>query len=282
VTNGLWPDGARAAIPLTIDNMGEASELYRGTWPEDKTIGLHRAVTHHLPRVLQILERHGVSATYFIEAWNTGHYPGAINAVRNAGHEVAFHGWQHEPWSGLDPETERGLFEKSIFAFGKLYLMMRGFRPPGGVLTELTPTLLHEYGFSYYSPAADEAAITDGLACLPFRWTGIDAYYYSDAFGGLRLAKGDQETPMEPALVQQRKEELIEDRIDNGGYTALLFHPFLQTTDERLAVVESVVKRLAEDQRIWCARCDEVANWVLSHPESFGNDPGFDNTTWSR
>jgi peptidoglycan/xylan/chitin deacetylase (PgdA/CDA1 family) len=279
---GRWPEGYQAAISITMDNMGEAAELYRGTWPAGKTIGLHRAVTHHLPQLLELLDRYGVAATYFVEAWNTGHYPGAIGALRYAGHEVAFHGWQHEPWSTLSPDVERSLFAQSLRGFETLTLTIRGFRPPGGKLTELSPELMREYGLTYCSPAADDAAILDGIAYLPFRWIGIDAYYYSDAFAGLREAKGDQADPMEPELFAQRLEALIESCVESNGYTALLFHPFLTTTPERFEVMRRTVERLSQDNRIWCAPCRDVAHWVLDHPETFPDDPGFDATTWSR
>lgn len=282
MNQGRWPDGCEAAISITMDNMGEAAELYRGTWPPEQTIGLHRAVTHLLPQLMSVLDRYSVSATYFVEAWNTGHYPGAISALRYAGHEVAFHGWQHEPWSALKPELERSLFDQCIRAFDKLTLTMSGFRPPGGKLTDLTPDLMREHGLTYCSPAADDAAIVDGIAYLPFNWTGIDAYYYSDAFSGLREVKGDQHDPIEPAIFSERLEALIDDRLTSGGYTALLFHPFLTTTAERLEVMRQTVERLHRDDRIWCAPCRQVARWVLDHPDRFAGDPGFDDSTWSR
>ncbi|CAK7206704.1 hypothetical protein SEUCBS139899_009508, partial [Sporothrix eucalyptigena] len=44
-----WPNGARAAIALTIDNMGEAADLNRKLWPASKPIGDHYSVTKALP-----------------------------------------------------------------------------------------------------------------------------------------------------------------------------------------------------------------------------------------
>jgi peptidoglycan/xylan/chitin deacetylase (PgdA/CDA1 family) len=91
-----WPAGKKGAVSITMDNMGEAAEIHRGTWPENRTVGSHHSVTHDLPRMLKILSQFGLHATYFIEGWNTRIYPDAIRAVRKSGHEVAFHGWQHE------------------------------------------------------------------------------------------------------------------------------------------------------------------------------------------
>jgi peptidoglycan-N-acetylglucosamine deacetylase len=277
-----WPDGKSAAIGITMDNMGEASEIYRGTWPDSQTIGRHRSVVEDLPNMLQVLEDAGVHATYFIEGWNTGVYRAAIQAINQRGHEIAFHGWQHEPWGSLEPDQERALFQQSLNGFASLNLRMEGLRPPGGMLTESTPSFLREFGFAYCSPAGSIAAIRDGIVYLPFEWHGIDAYYYSDAFAGLRMKKGDASDAMEPEILVDRVFALIDRKIEENGYTALLFHPFLANDDRRIDAMRQILDRVQRDDRIWCAPCSEVARWVREHPDVFGDDPDLDLTSWSR
>jgi peptidoglycan/xylan/chitin deacetylase (PgdA/CDA1 family) len=280
--SGRWPDGKQAAISFTMDNMGEAAALYRGTWPEGKTIGLHPSVTRDLPKMLRILDETKVRATYFVEAWNTGVYPNAIQVVRRNRHEIAFHGWQHEPWGDLTIDHERALFERSLSAFNRLNLRMYGFRPPGGRMTRETPDLVRTLGFSYCSPAGSHPAFQNDVVYLPFEWQGIDAYYYSDAFSGLRSQKGDPREVQEPANLESRMTELIETKLDEGGYSAVLFHPHLETSDEQLAVMRRIIERLRDDDRIWLAPCFEVAAWVREHPAEFSDDPELDLTTWTR
>jgi peptidoglycan/xylan/chitin deacetylase (PgdA/CDA1 family) len=286
MTSVKWPNRSSAAVTITMDNMGEAAELLRGSWPEGKTIGLHYSVTNSLPAMLSILEETGLSATYFIEGWNTGVYSGAIQAIRNSRHEVAFHGWQHEPWSMLDSDQERDLFDRSISGFSKLSLKIAGFRPPGGVLTEATPALLKEFGMTYCSPAGRDAAIVDDMVYLPFDWLGIDAYYYSEGFSGLRKLKGDSEAPLSPGELEQRFFKQLDELIERGGYTALLFHPFLEIgpgiEPEREVVMRRILARVAADDRIWCATCRDVDQWVRSNPETFEGNPWLDLSTWSR
>jgi peptidoglycan/xylan/chitin deacetylase (PgdA/CDA1 family) len=277
-----WPSGYRAAISITMDNMGEATELLRGTWPEDRTIGLHPSVTHALPNMLSILSQQNVRSTYFIEGWNADVYPGAIQAVRNSGHEVAFHGWQHEPWSTLSPEEEQDLIDRSLHGFSKLSLRMQGFRPPGGILTSKSPELLRNAGFTYCSPAGRHAAVIEQLVYLPFDWRGIDAYYYSEAFAGLRSAKGDQDSPMSPEMLARSIRALVDDVVERGGYTALLFHPHLEIDQDRIDAMIQVLEHVVGNPEIWCARCCDVAQWIVEHQHAFGNDPELDMTTWSR
>jgi peptidoglycan/xylan/chitin deacetylase (PgdA/CDA1 family) len=278
-----WPNGRRAAVTITMDNMGEAAEMLRGEWPSDRTVGRHFSVLESLPSMLEKLSKHEVRATYFIESFNVEIYPDAIQSVRNAGHEVAFHGWKHEQWSSLEPEAERRLFEGGKDAFGRLGLTMYGFRPPGGVLTTSTAELMREFSYRYCSPAGEQAAIDHGIVYLPFDWRGIDAYYYSEGFAGLREVKGEQRDPMEPTMFAQRAVEIIEQRLESGGYIALLAHPHLTAvSSDRLAAFEQVLDRVANDDEIWCATGREVAAWITEHPERFSDDPLLDETTWSR
>ena len=38
-----------ATVAVTFDNLGEASDLERGWWPEDEPLGSHHSVTKVLP-----------------------------------------------------------------------------------------------------------------------------------------------------------------------------------------------------------------------------------------
>jgi peptidoglycan/xylan/chitin deacetylase (PgdA/CDA1 family) len=142
-----WPNGARAAMVLTIDNMGEAADLDRNLWPKSAPIGEHYSVTKVIPRFLDILARHDIAATYFIESWNLGVYPSTIRTIADAGHEVAWHAWRHEAWDKIKDETrERANFARSFGEEGLQGFInnskqgevrinsYKGFRPPGGII----------------------------------------------------------------------------------------------------------------------------------------------------
>ena len=62
-------------VSVTFDNLGEASDLERGWWPEDEPLGRHFSVTRTLPRVLEALDEAGLRATFFVEGLNTELYP---------------------------------------------------------------------------------------------------------------------------------------------------------------------------------------------------------------
>ena len=72
-------------------------------WPAGAPVGEHWSVTEALPRLLALLDEVELKATFFVEGRNAELYPDAPRELHGAGHEVAFHGWRHEPWGGLEP-----------------------------------------------------------------------------------------------------------------------------------------------------------------------------------
>ncbi|KAI0198800.1 carbohydrate esterase family 4 protein [Astrocystis sublimbata] len=304
-----WPNGARAAIALTLDNMGEAADLDRGLWPASEPIGTHYSVTEALPCILALLAKHDIHVTYFVEAWNLSVYPDTIDALAHGGHELAWHAWRHEAWGKLEEAAEKANFDRSFGREGlEGYLKSKGvshgegdgmgrverysgFRPPGGLIHgERTLQLCRHYGLDYISPAAESAAMVktgsdeDFIAVLPFKWTTVDALYYMDTFGKLRAMKGfPGEDPQTPTELAKAYIAQIDEAIGNGGFLSLLFHPFLTNLPERMAAMETVVQYLAkkrDEGAIWLARCRDIAAHMHEHPDIVGDDPKWDATSW--
>jgi len=255
-----------ATVSVTFDNLGEAAEIERGTWPEDQPLGQHFSVRRWLPRIVTLLARDGLRATFFAEGLNGELYPEALEALRAAGHEVACHGWRHEPWHEVADERER--LARARDALGRPV----GFRPPAGRLNAGTPAILRELGYRYCSPAGSRAGRLDGLATLPFRWELIDAYYYLPHFATLRERNGDPAEPMPPAALRERVLEALE--AHTAGHLTLIFHPFLMSVgDEAVSVLADVLEIAG---RMDCLRMDEAA---AALPDDAG-PPRLDDTSW--
>lgn len=280
-TVGWGPARKAAAMSITFDNLGEAMDLSIGTWPENLAVGNHYSVTEVLPKILDLLEEERVHCTYFTEGWSVDVYADAIHRIRDAGHDIAYHGWRHEHWPSLDSrEREAELLARGVEAFRELGIELRGFRPPGGVFTPWTVDLLRENGFSYASPAAKRAGLLDGVAVLPFQWTAIDAYYFFDAFAPLRGQFGDPGEVLSPSRLEERMRAAIEETVAAGSYLALLFHPFLERDEERFDSMRRVIQEVARHGDVWCAPCIEQAEWVHAHRSSFKLDPQLDERSW--
>jgi peptidoglycan/xylan/chitin deacetylase (PgdA/CDA1 family) len=247
-------------VSVTFDNLGEASELERGTWPEGRPLGEHFSVREALPQLLGMLAAEDIRATFFVEGLNGELYPEALSGMVAAGHEVACHGWRHEDgWAELDAARERELLARAHAALGA----PTGFRPPGGELTASSAGLLSELGFTYCSPAGERAGRLGDLAVLPFRWPLIDAYYYLPHFAGLRRANGDPEEPMAPRALLDAVLGALDGHVRGDGHLVLLFHPFLLSerpgAESAVAAALARVGELARAGDLRCVRMDEAA-----------------------
>lgn len=254
-----WPNGAKAAISFTMDNLGEAQDVNQGTWTAP--FGSHPSVTDQLPRMLAMLDAHGIRATYFVEAWSLGVYGAVVRDLQRRGHEVAWHGYQHERWHTFTEADEQRNFARSFEAAREFGVEYEGLRPPGGSVNERTWELLRQHGVKYVSPLG-KLEVRDGIVVLPFDWRDVDAFYYMDKFTSIREAHGEQAGVLPPHAFEEHLLATIQQVVDSGGYASILFHPFLQTSDEKLAVMDRVLARLASDSSVWCAPCRDVASWV--------------------
>lgn len=57
------------------------------------------------PQVLDVLDRYGVAATFFVTGSSTASYPALARDIVARGHTVANHGWSHRSLRGLDEAT---------------------------------------------------------------------------------------------------------------------------------------------------------------------------------
>jgi peptidoglycan/xylan/chitin deacetylase (PgdA/CDA1 family) len=236
-----------AVHTITFDNLGEVAALHRGEFPEGEPLGRHFSVTRALPRILDLLEETDLRATFFVEGLNAELYPDTLSAIAAAGHEVAYHGWCHEQWAGLDAGEEARLLSRGVRALDELGLRPRGFRPPGGELTAASLRLLREHGFTYCSPAGDAVDVREGLAILPFAWPLVDAYHYLPRFAALRGSE------LARSLARSLEDE---------GHSSVVFHAFLTEPEDRFAVVRDhlcAVRERVDRGELRCIPYREVA-----------------------
>jgi peptidoglycan/xylan/chitin deacetylase (PgdA/CDA1 family) len=272
-----WPGGARGALCLSFDNLGEAAELELGGHPESP--GEHFTATRVLPTLLDTLGEHGLAATFFVEGLNAELYPDPLKAIAAGGHEVAYHAWRHETWGELTATEQAENLARGVSAFGDLDIEFAGLRPPGGQLGTGGVEVLREAGLRYASPAGEGAGIEDSVALLPFQWRHVDASCLLPPLAPVREQMTGSPDPIDPAALLTYLESEIDRFGREGGFISIVLHlPLLDWLGE--GRLDAVLDKLASAQ-VWMARCDEVAAHVLSHPEHFQAGATLDPTSWS-
>ncbi len=262
-------DKQQGAICISFDNFGEAAELEYDLWPKDKAIGEHYTAIKVLPKILTALDEANLKASFFIEGWNGDVYPQALNDMRDAGHDVGFHGWRHEVWAEQNSAQRQDIINKSLKALSEKNKRPLGFRPPGGDVTADTSEQLAAAGFKYFSPVGEGAKKENDMVLLPFRWSEVDALYFEPFMAGARK-KVFGSSDVRPIENWRRAlQDVINKALDSGGCYTIIFHAYLLGQDEaRLEVFKEFIRALNNEPQLWVAPCIDVANWMQQQPES--------------
>ncbi|MBB4931308.1 peptidoglycan/xylan/chitin deacetylase (PgdA/CDA1 family) [Lipingzhangella halophila] len=105
-----------------------------------------------VPRLLDLLSRRGLPATWFVPGHTARTYPDLCRRIRDRGHEIALHGYAHENVAALDEDAERTVLDRSVEALREAAgVEPLGFRAPAWDLSENTVALLNERGLRYDS-----------------------------------------------------------------------------------------------------------------------------------
>lgn len=278
-----WPGGARGALNLTFDNLGEAAEVEMGALAADAELGRHQTALEVVPRLLGQLEERELAATFFVEGLNAEIYPDLLREIDGRGHEVAFHAWRHERWDELSAAEQAANLERGLAVFSRLGLEISGLRPPGGQLGAGGTGVLREGGLHYCSPAGAGAGLEDGVALLPFQWRHVDAACVLPPLGSAREQISGSSDPIEPSRFLGWLEGEIDRLAQSGGYMAIVLHPFMLDWlgEEQLATLLDRVAAAARGNDVWVACCAEVAEYVATRPDRFGNGAVLDTASWT-
>lgn len=92
------PAGYHAAASLTFDVDAESAVPSRQPSAASRaSLMSHQAYgpVAGVPRLLGMLERQQVRATFFVPGYTAHRYPGMVRSIVAAGHEVGHHGYLH-------------------------------------------------------------------------------------------------------------------------------------------------------------------------------------------
>lgn len=99
------------------------------------------------PRILDLLDRHSVKATFFVSGINALQFPDLISEIVRRGHSIGNHSLNHDPFVML--KGYRILYREVDEAgriLQKMGIETRTFRPPVGIINPELPSILAELG----------------------------------------------------------------------------------------------------------------------------------------
>src|SRR4029453_4161088 len=109
-----WPNGARGAAGLRFDVDNATADLATGNLISESISRGEYGAVDGLPRILRLLDKHQLPASFFIPAVSHLLHPDMIPAIMKSGrHEIGVHGWIHEHLpSGNDPPPGQALLNR--------------------------------------------------------------------------------------------------------------------------------------------------------------------------
>lgn len=268
-----WPDGIRAAAALTFDLDAESPVL-----TADRANGRRLGVMSHqaygpltgVPRLLRLLERHHLRATFFVPGFTAERYPGVCSRIAEAGHEIAHHSYLHEATAGMDAATEAAMIDRGLEALDSvLGIRPVGYRAPMWEINYHTAGLLIDRGFEYDSTLMDcdvpyALAEHDGpgarsLVEIPIHWALDDweQYAFVPDVSGSGLIES-------PAKVLEMWSLELRAYHAEGGCFVLTNHPFLSGRPSRAAALEQLIEVMESLEGLWLAPLGEISRHVRS------------------
>ncbi|MEE4591078.1 polysaccharide deacetylase [Streptomyces sp. DSM 41524] len=258
-----WPGGARVAVALSFDSDHETIPLRDGETSPGRLAQGEYGARAGAPRILDLLARHGVPATFFMPAVSALVHPEEARAYTGDGHELAVHGWIHERNTLLGREDEKELTARALDTLTTLTGRRPvGIRTPSWDFSDSTLDIMLELGFAYDSSlmADDEPyeIVTEGrptgLVEIPVDWIRDDAPYFTmDRYGSVR-----------PHSRPRDVREIWTDEFDaayrDGGVFQLTLHPHVIGHRSRLVALRELLDHIAAHPGVWYATHAQLAD----------------------
>jgi peptidoglycan/xylan/chitin deacetylase (PgdA/CDA1 family) len=266
-----WKDGARVCVALSFDSDHETSTLREGSVSPGRLSQGEYGSRVGVPRILALLRRHGIRASFFVPAVVAMLHPEEQRRVVGEGHELGMHGWIHETTSQLTPSVERDLMRRAHETLAKIAGRLPvGVRCPSWDFSPATLRVIRELGLVYDSSlmADDEPyeLLEDGeptgIVELPVEWIKDDAPY----FGMNRASALRPYTP--PSAVLEIFKAEFDGAVAEGGLFLLTMHPHIIGHRSRIALLAALIEHMKGVSGVWFATHEEVARYCQAHAVS--------------
>ena len=257
-----WPNGARVAVMLTFDDDTQSFLLRDGTTEATALSAPDYGAQTGTPRLLEILDRHQVPATFFVTGVDSLIHPELVASLLKSGrNEIGIHGWIHEYPPGLDSEDEEErLLDKAIARISSITgKKPAGYRAPSWAFSPYTMELIRKKGFAYDSslqssevPYKILAKGQDtGVVEIPIDWTLTETPYLG--------AMGHMPSP--DLLFDLYKQE-FDGAYKEGTTFILTLHPYLSGHRSPMQHLDELITYMQSKPGVWFTTCGQLAEYV--------------------
>jgi peptidoglycan/xylan/chitin deacetylase (PgdA/CDA1 family) len=266
LTPKTWPNGARVAVGLSFDLDNETGTLRDGSSSPALLSQGEYGSRAGLPRVLALLDRHRIGASFFVPAVSALLHEDSMKAIIKAGnHEIGLHGWIHERNSQLDATTERDLLTRAAKTLESITTKRpAGMRTPSWDYSPATIQIAKELGLVYDSSLmADDrpyevlaANQPTGIVELPVEWILDDfPYFWMDRSSTVRPTM----TPDEVFSIWKGE---FDGAYEERGMFILTMHPHVIGHRARIAMLDRLVTYMKSKPGVWFATHEQIARYV--------------------
>lgn len=261
-----WPNGARVAVGLSFDFDAETNALRDNYLSPGVLSQGEYASRTAIPRILQLLDKHDLPATFFVPAVTALLHQDAIKAIITKNrHEIGIHGWIHERNSLLSEAEERDVMRRSFDTLKEITGKPPvGIRTPSWDFSPATLKIIRELGLIYDSSLmADERPYEinaegkpTGVVELPVEWI-MDDYPY---FGFERYTSVRPHiTPADVLSIWQAE---FDQAYAEGTLFILTMHPKYIGHRSRIVMLEQLIDYMTAKKRVWFATHEAIARYV--------------------
>jgi peptidoglycan/xylan/chitin deacetylase (PgdA/CDA1 family) len=274
-------DAPRLTVALTVDHDAISDSVRRGDTPV-KFSHAEFGPRVGAKRILELLERRGIPATWFVPGHTLTTFTDDVDAILAAGHELACHGWFHEDFAELTADEQREVLRRSVEAVRAVTgAPPAGFRAPYWSVGSETIDLVEAVGFRYDSSLmandyvlyrvrhGDRHSIADdshwgrrgALVEVPVYWAMDDWPHFEPGPGRAGLAA--------PSAVLEIWTEELNYAYEHapGGLVMVTVHPECIGRGHRMAMLERFIDAAAGLDGVVFERLDAVVSrWATLNP----------------
>ena len=276
-----WPDDSRVAlcIVVTLDKMEwvvpegsyQPGNLAGGSAARpfpDYTRMSHREYGHRVGifRVLDILEKHGITPTIAMDALTAEHYPYLVKHCLDRGCEIIGHGISVSRMitSNMSEGDEREYINDSITTLTRATgVAPRGWMGPEYGESQQTPQLLAAAGIEYLCDWANDEqpypmkSSKGNLTALPVLWELDDVSAMANRKVTIHRY-GD--------LLKESFDQLYQDGGANGRLMGLSLHPWLTGQPFRIGYLDDALGYMTGHSQVWAANGKAIIDWYRTNP----------------